>query len=202
MTEPRNEPDVERSPVAAVLRLFAAQVAAVVGIAAAITVVVVLVGPESTDVRAGLPAASSSAGTSTPVASPSPTPSSTKKPSKRPATKSATAPPPSDSPSATASSKGDGTQADRPKVDVLNQSAGDGAGETTADRLRDAGWRVGRVADFSGTVRTTTVYYLDAELQRDARRLARDLPGQVRVLEGFSTLSATRLSVVLVDPVR
>jgi hypothetical protein len=48
-------------------------------------------------------------------------------------------------------------------------------------------------------VRTTTVYYLDDDLRRDANKLARDLPGSVRVLEGFSTLSEKRLSVVLVD---
>lgn len=195
MTETRNEPDLERSPVAAVARLFAVQIAAVIGIAAAITVVVVLVGPESTDVQAGLPATSSAPETGSP-STPSPTASAGTKPSRRASTTSATPPPP-DTPSATESTPGAGSRG--PKVDVLNQSAGDGAGEQTADLLRDAGWRIGRVADFSGTVRTTTVYYLDDDLRRDARAVARDLPGEVRVLEGFSTLSATRLSVVLVD---
>ena len=100
------------------------------------------------------------------------------------------------SPEATETASG---RDERPKVDILNQSAGQGAAEQTADLLREAGWRVGRVDDFRGTVRATTVYYLDDDLRRDAKALARDLPGPVRVLEGFSTLSDKRLSVVLVD---
>jgi hypothetical protein len=195
MTEPGED---ERGPVAAVARLFALQIAAVVGIAAAITVLAVQFGPDNSDVQAGLPAATSSApepsGT-TASASPKASPSKTKRTRRSP---SATATAPA-SPTETTSGSEAPASAKGPRVDVLNQSAGDGAGEATADALRESGWRIGRVADFNGTVRTTTVYYRDEDLQRDARRLARDLPGSVRVLEGFSTLSETRLSVVLVD---
>lgn len=203
MTEPGDD---ERGPVAAVVRLFAAQIAAVVGIAAAITFLAVQFGPDNTDVQAGLPATSSPA--ESPAAagsdgSPSPEASTKTSPSKSKSTKgspSATATAPaSPSETTTTAESRPATSAKRPRVDVLNQSAGDGAGEATADALRESGWRIGRVADFSGTVRTTTVYYRDEGLRRDARKLARDLPGSVRVLEGFSTLSETRLSVVLVD---
>jgi hypothetical protein len=83
-------------------------------------------------------------------------------------------------------------------VDVLNQSAGNGAAATVATRLRRADWRIGRVEDFSGNVSTTTVYWLDRGDRRAARRLAQDLGG-VRVQQGFSTLVDGRLSVILVE---
>lgn len=195
MTEPGED---ERGPVAAVARLFAVQIAAVVGIAAAITFLAVQFGPDRSDVQAGVPAATSSApqpAETTASASPKASPAKSRRTTRSPSA-AATAPA---SPSETATGSDSSTSLKRPRVDVLNQSAGDGAGEATADALRESGWRIGRVADFNGTVRTTTVYYRDEDLQRDARRLARDLPGSVRVLEGFSTLSESRLSVVLVD---
>jgi hypothetical protein len=201
MTEPGRE---ETGPVAAVARLFGLQLAAVVAIATAITLVVVAFGLGDDEVRTGLPGTTSSspaAGETATETSPSSTPSATRTKRDRATPSKTAAPPPStaeSSPeqSATATSTGGDK---RPKVDVLNQSAGQGAAEETAGLLRDAGWRVGRVDDFRGTVRTTTVYYLDDDLRRDANKLARDLPGSVRVLEGFSTLSEKRLSVVLVD---
>jgi hypothetical protein len=81
---------------------------------------------------------------------------------------------------------------------VLNQSAPGGSAAQTARRLRDQGWRIGRVEDFSGNVSTTTVYWLDRSDRKAARRLARDLGG-VRVQPGFSTLVEGRLSVILVE---
>jgi hypothetical protein len=81
---------------------------------------------------------------------------------------------------------------------VLNQSAPGGSAAEIARQLRAAGWRIGRVDDFSGNVSTTTVYWLDRADRKDARRLARELGG-VRVQPGFSTLVEGRISVVLVD---
>ena len=85
------------------------------------------------------------------------------------------------------------------KVDVLNQSAGSGSAKRTATDLREAGWEIGRVDDFSGNVSTTTVYWLSPENRRQARQISRFLGG-VRVQEGFDTLVDGRVSVVLVEP--
>lgn len=86
----------------------------------------------------------------------------------------------------------------RPEVVVLNQSGGDGLAGRVAERLRKAGWRIKQTGSFRGTVSTTTVYYPDGERDQ-ARALAKDLPGDLRVKERFSNLSATRLTVVLTD---
>jgi hypothetical protein len=129
--------------------------------------------------------ASTAAGTaaSTPVTTP---PATTAAPATTPAT------------SAPATSATTSPAPDRPKVDVLNQSAPSGSASTVADRVRSRGWRVGRVADFHGNVSTTTVYYPPG-LRKDARELAADLAGSPRVLAGFSTISDTHLTVILVD---
>ena len=62
-------------------------------------------------------------------------------------------------------------------------------------RVRDLGWKVGRVDNFRGTVTETTVYYPSGKA-KPARELARGLPGNLRVLPRFSTLSDTRLTVI------
>lgn len=190
MTLPGPDRDEERGPVTAVLRLFGLQIAAVVGIAAVITVIAAMLSSDDPQVRAAPGAASASAAptTSAPPTSPPTTPSPA------PATSTAPAAPPP----ATTSPVPTATPRHRLKVDVLNQSAGSGAAGQVAQQLRAAGWRIGRVADFSGNVSTTTVYWLDPSDQKGAHRLARALGG-VRVLPGFSTLRSGRLSVVLVE---
>jgi hypothetical protein len=178
---PTGRDRAEPGPVQAVVRLFLGQLLAVIAIAAAITVVVTLLDPDDSDVRAG-PAGSSPRATAagTPASSPAP-------PASSPVATTTASPTPSTA------------EADRPpRVDVLNQSAPDGSATTVADQLRAAGWRIGRVDDFNGNISTTTVYWLDREDRKSARQLARDMGG-VRVQPGFSTLVEGRLSVILVD---
>jgi hypothetical protein len=81
---------------------------------------------------------------------------------------------------------------------VLNQSAPGGSASTVAARVRSRGWVVGRVDDFHGNISTTTVYYPPG-LRSEARDLADDLSGSPRVQPAFSTISDTRLTVILVD---
>jgi hypothetical protein len=193
---PAPDPD-ERGPVVAVLRLFAAQLGAVVGIAALIAVAVAVLGPDDGgQVRAGTAGATAtatpapSAATSTAAAPPPSTPAAPA--STAPSTPATSAPAPASTAPSTATPK------PAPKVDVLNQSAGNGAAGEVARQLRDEGWRIGRVDDFRGNVSTTTVYWLDRSDRKEARQLAEDLGG-VRVQEGFSTLKDGRLSVILVE---
>jgi hypothetical protein len=185
-------PADERGPYGQLARLFLTQLLAVIAIAAVITAVVAATGGgldddvTATPDRTGSPAVSSS-----PAGTPTPAPAGSGDASSPAATTSAT----TSAPATTAGT----TEAERtPKVDVLNQSAGDGAASQAADRLRAAGWRIGRVDDFRGNVSTTTVYWLTPDMRRDARRVARDLGG-VRVQQGFSTLVDGRISVILVD---
>ena len=81
---------------------------------------------------------------------------------------------------------------------MLNQSGGSGLASQVADRVRRAGWIVKQTGNFRGTVSTTTVYY-PSGLSDEARKLAKQLPGEPRVKERFSNLSATRLTIVLTD---
>jgi len=183
----------ERGPVTELARLFLVQLAAVIGIAAAIVVVVALVGPDGDD-----DVTTASPGGSPTATSGTPTPSTTKK-----------TPKPSPSSSSPAPSTSSGTGSTSPAsptagapgpvpVDVLNQSAPNGTAEQVAARLEGAGWEIGRVDDFHGNVSTTTVYWLDPEQKRQARQVSRFLGG-ARVMEGFDTLVDGRVSVILVD---
>jgi hypothetical protein len=179
----------ERGPYGQLARLFLTQLLAVIAIAAVITAVVAATGGGLDDDVTASPDSpgAQSSGRATPAGTPTSTPAGSGAPSAPAATTSA--------PATTAAT----TEAERsPKVDVLNQSAGDGAASQAADRLRAAGWRIGRVDDFRGNVSTTTVYWLTPDMRRDARRVARDLGG-VRVQQGFSTLVEGRISVILVD---
>jgi hypothetical protein len=183
----------EPGPVALVARLLTVQLLAVVGVAAVIAVVFALAGwgtgdsvtavPGATTSSAGEPAGSSEAPGTAAASTPAATPPATSPPATTPAASTPVASTPS---------------SDRPKVDVLNQSAPDGSASTVAARVRSRGWDVGRVDDFHGNVSTTTVYYPPG-LRREARDLADDLSGSPRVQEAFSTISDTRLTVILVD---
>jgi hypothetical protein len=138
-------------------------------------------GPE---IAADDRAASSSASSTPPASTTAPAPSTSSAPASTPA---------STSPSASST---DPAQ-ERPKVDVLNQSALGGSASAAAARLRERGWRVGRVDDFVGNVAETTVYYPPG-FRRQARALAREFTGSPRVLPAFSTISGSRLTVILV----
>ncbi|MGZ4616819.1 MAG: LytR C-terminal domain-containing protein [Actinomycetes bacterium] len=199
MTTPMRPPqqeDDEQGTGVALARLFLLQLLAVAAITALLTIVSVVIGrgtgsDQVTTATQGSPstpaAASPRATSSSPSASSAPTapPPSSAPPATPPAS------PPPVSPSATVDTS-------RPEVVVLNQSARQGAAADAADRLRGAGWAIRRTDSFSGTVRTTTVYYPPG-MEQAARAVAKTLPGATRVLPRFSTLPRTRLTVVLTD---
>jgi hypothetical protein len=178
----------EPDPVRQLVRLFATQLLAVIAVATVIAVVFTLAG------RGTGPDVAADDGSND---SASPTPSATSAPPAPSPSKSsapATTPPASSSAPATTTSTGPEVV----KVDVLNQSAGNGSAERVATDLRDAGWKIGRIDDFNGNVSTTTVYWLSPENRRQARQISRFLGG-VRVQEGFDTLVDGRVSIVLVE---
>jgi hypothetical protein len=193
MASPR-EPQVrdERGPYGQLARLFLTQLLAVIAIAAVITTIVAVTGAglnEDVTARSEQNERPAAAGNSSSPAGSTPTPEASSGQPSTPTTSSAPA---------TSASSATSRAARPPKVDVLNQSAGNGAASRAADQLRAAGWRIGRVDDFRGNVSATTVYWLTPDMRRDARRVARDLGG-VRVQQGFSTLVDGRISVILVD---
>lgn len=185
-TPGRPEPGHEPDPVRQLVRLFLTQLAAVIAVATIIAVVFTMAGRGTGRVDdTGAAASGSSSPSATPRAASS-QPQSTTAPPSTPATSST---PP-------ASSTAAGPEV--VDVDVLNQSAGNGSAERVSVDLRKAGWTIGRVADFRGNVRTTTVYWLTPETRRQARQVARFLGG-VRVQEGFDSLVDGRVSVILVE---
>jgi hypothetical protein len=176
------------------VRALLAPFLAVLGVTVVLTGLYVWVGPDrGTDVLSAREAPSTSAeAEGTPSASPEPSQPSSPAPS-------ASSPSPSaSSPKPTPSESSESPEPDRPQVVVLNQSGGAGLSREVADRITEAGWDVFKTGNFRGTVRTTTVYH-PAGMRADARALARDLPGDPRVLERFSNLSDSRLTVVLTD---
>ena len=183
----------ERGPVTELARLFLVQLAAVIGIAAAIVVVVAFVGPDGDDdVTTASPGGSPTATSGTPTPS-----TTTKTPKPSPSSSSPAPSTSSDTGTTSPASPTVGAPAPVP-VDVLNQSAPNGTAEQVAARLEGAGWEIGRVDDFHGNVSTTTVYWLDPEQKRQANQISRFLGG-VRVQQGFDTLVDGRVSVILVD---
>jgi hypothetical protein len=194
-TAPRDDRPAEPGPVALVTRLLLTQLLAVVGVAAVIAVVFALAGWGTGPAVTGVPGAATSVAAaprtqavSPPAATtPTPTPTGTAPTPTAPATTPTSVTPASTDPAA-----------DRPRVDVLNQSAPGGTASTVADRVRARGWDVGRVDDFHGNVSTTTVYYPPG-LRGSARELARELPGSLRLQPAFSTISDSRLTIILVD---
>jgi hypothetical protein len=196
-TPPGDSTPPERGPVALVARLLTVQLLAVIGVAALIAVVFALAGWGTGDSVTAVPGATTSSAPDSTGASTAPGTAAASSPAATPPD-TTTPPPTTPATSAPATVATSSPASDRPKVDVLNQSAPGGSASTVADRVRSAGWVVGRVADFHGNVSTTTVYYPPG-LRKDARRLAGDLKGSPRVLAGFSTISDTRLTVILVD---
>jgi pyruvate/2-oxoglutarate dehydrogenase complex dihydrolipoamide acyltransferase (E2) component len=182
-------PDREPGPVGLLARIFLTQFLVVLAVAAVIASVFILAGGDD-DRSASEEAAASSA---------SPTATATKAEASPPSPTQSAAPTTETPAPPTASAAEPGpAQAKGPKVDVLNQSAGGNAAARTADRLREAGWRIGRVDDFRGNVSMTTVYYPEG-LTTEAQAVAADLPGSPRVMQRFSTLSDKRVTVILVD---
>lgn len=181
-----------RGPVRDLVRLFLTQLLAVLGIAAVIVLVVALIGPDDDDeIRAGVP-------DSTPTASPQ-NPSPSQEESTAPAPTTSTTP--EGATTTTTAPTATTPTVRRVKVDVLNQSAPNGAASLVAADLRDDGLRIGRVDDFNGNVSTNTVYWLERKNRQQAREVSR-LLGGFRVQRGFDTLVDGRVTVILVDGVR
>ena len=182
----------EPGPVALVARLLTVQLLAVIGVAAVIAVVFALAGWGTGDSVTAVPGATTSSATDSAGTDPAPETSASTPVTTPPATSPPATTPAASTPVASTPSS------DLPKVDVLNQSAPGGSASTVAARVRSRGWVVGRVDDFHGNISTTTVYYPPG-LHSEARDLADDLSGSPRVQEAFSTISDTRLTVILVD---
>jgi hypothetical protein len=165
----------------AVARLLALQLLTVISVTAVITAIYAFTGGHHNRAEAGPPISA--------TASHSPSPAPPVSPNASPAATSgsATSPTTESAPPARTHSL---------KVDVLNQSAAKGSAGKMAARVRALHWPVGRVDNFSGNVSETTVYYPQGK-SAAARELARGLPGPPRVLPRFSTLSDTRLTVII-----
>jgi len=182
----------DRGPIRDLVRLFLSQLLAVLGIAAVIVLVVALIGPDDDDeIRAGVP-------DPTPTAS-AQNPSPSQGESTAPAPTTSTTP--DDETTTTAAPTATTPTVRRVKVDVLNQSAPNGAASLVAADLRDDGLRIGRVEDFNGNVSTNTVYWLERKNRQQAREVSR-LLGGFRVQRGFDTLVDGRVTVILVEGVR
>jgi len=173
--------DQDPGPVGLLARLFLTQLLAVLAIATVIAVAFSFLGIDdrsSVETASrrddGAPSAGPTAEVVPSSTPPAPTPASS----------------PSPSPSSTVDTR-------PPRVDVLNQSAGSGDAASTANGLRDRGWRIGRVDDFSGNVRTTTIYFPPG-LRAEARDLVAEFATRPRVLPALDSLSPRRLTVILV----
>ena len=198
---PSDRPPREAGPVGQLARLFLVQLLAVIAVAAVIAVVFTAAGRGTGRINAD---AGSSGSTSTASTTATATRQSTSPTVAAPGSPTAVTPPASAVPPPAATVPASPTAApttsagdDRPKVDVLNQSSPGGTAAHTADNVSTLGWRVGRIDNFVGNVRATTVYYPPG-FEAQAKKLAKALPGPQRVLPGFSTLSGSRLSLILV----
>jgi LytR cell envelope-related transcriptional attenuator len=101
--------------------------------------------------------------------------------------------------SSTASGSGDGSGDARDfDVVVLNQTSRGGLAAVAADRLRQRGWTVTGVGNFTGVVPATTVYYPPGA-EAAAQAAAESLPTPARTRPRFGNLSTSRLTVVLTD---
>ncbi len=193
-TPGRPDPATEPDPVRQLARLFATQLLAVIAVATVIAVVFTLAGRGTgPDVAADDKGSEPSTPAATATSS-APATSESAEPATSESSAPSTTPPASTTPPPTTASAGPKVV----KVDVLNQSAGNGSAERVAADLRDAGWKIGRIDDFNGNVSTTTVYWLSPKSRPQARQISKVLGG-VRVQEGFDTLVNGRISVILVE---
>jgi pyruvate/2-oxoglutarate dehydrogenase complex dihydrolipoamide acyltransferase (E2) component len=188
-TPPAGRETPESSVSASLTRLFLVQLLAVVTITAVLTTLFVWLGNggSTPGVTTGVGTARSGPA---PATSSSPAATSSASAPAAPPSSAASAPPPSSPPASSASN--------RPEIVVLNQSGRNGLAGRVADRLRGAGWSVAKTAVFRGTVQTTTVYYPPGK-RKAAREAADALPKKARILPRFSSLSRTRLTVVVTD---
>lgn len=81
-------------------------------------------------------------------------------------------------------------------ITVLNNSRITGLAARAAEQFERQGWPVRLTGNFTGRIRSTTVYY-EAGQEGSARALARDVEGIARVLPRFEGLPGSGLTVVL-----
>lgn len=83
-------------------------------------------------------------------------------------------------------------------VSVLNNTGTPGAAGAFSTKVEDAGWTVGGVGNWRGSVAENTVYYPDG-LQEQAEQLAKDV-GIDRVLPRVDPMRTDRLTIILSGP--
>ena len=171
---------------------FVPSLLAVLAVTAMITALYVWRG-ESPDT---ITPASATTKTSSASASATGTPKATTKASTRPSSKAPSSS--ATSPTATAATTKSAAKVGDLEVVVLNATSRKGLAGTVAKTLRDKGWTVALISNFSGNVPATTVYYPPGA-QADAEAAAAGLPTDPRVRPRFGNLSTTRLTVVVAD---
>ncbi len=83
-------------------------------------------------------------------------------------------------------------------VSVLNNTGVAGAATTFATKVESAGWTVGGVGNWRGSIGENTVYY-PAGLQDQAQQLANDV-GITRVKPAVDNMRTDRLTIILSGP--
>ncbi len=83
-------------------------------------------------------------------------------------------------------------------VSVLNNTGTPGAAGAFSTKVEDAGWKVGGVGNWRGSVGQNTVYYPEG-LQDQAEQLAKDV-GIERVMPRVDPMRTDRLTIILSGP--
>lgn len=83
-------------------------------------------------------------------------------------------------------------------VSVLNNTGTAGAASAFATKVEDAGWTVGGVGNWQGSIGQNTVYYPEG-LQDQAEQLAEDV-GIDRVMPRVDPMRTDRLTIILSGP--
>jgi hypothetical protein len=81
---------------------------------------------------------------------------------------------------------------------VLNNTTTAGAASAFATKVEDAGWTVGGVGNWQGSIGQNTVYYPEG-LQDQAEQLAEDV-GIDRVMPRVDPMRTDRLTIILSGP--
>lgn len=85
--------------------------------------------------------------------------------------------------------------AERPAVEVYNNTRRRGLADQVSDKARAAGWKVAGADNWSGKIVASTVYF-PAGLQVEAQALASDL-GILRIKDALPNMKKDRLTVIL-----
>jgi LytR cell envelope-related transcriptional attenuator len=142
-------------------------------------------GPST--VGASVPRPTAASTTPTPTPTPTPTAQPTSEPTSEPTAPPATQPP--------ATQPTTIPVAQRPAVEVYNNTARKGLADSVSGRARQAGWTVAGADNWRGKVAGSTVYYPPGMLAA-ANQLARDL-GIGRTKGALDNMKKDRLTVIL-----